>query len=242
MNFDDYKFHPSSLGLIMTDGRSKAEPLGETCKKHLIECYIKENYKREKDISNKYIEKGLAVEEDSITLYSRVRKAYHKKNETLLTNDYFIGTPDLFVGQDINNASLIIDIKSSWDIYTFFSSKTSKIDKGYLYQLHAYMHLTNARKSKLVYCLVDTPPVLIEKEKFSLFHKMGVASMENPDFLNACKEIEKNMTFNDVAIKDRVCEFEIDYHQEIIDSVIERIGECRTWMNKAFSTPELIPA
>jgi uncharacterized membrane protein len=243
MNFDNLKFHPSSSGLIMTDGRSKAELLGETCKKHLIECYIKEKYDREKDITNKYTEKGLAVEEDSITLYSRVTKKFYTKNDETLVNDLFVGTPDLFEGKDIHNATLIIDIKSSWDIYTFFASKTAKqIDKGYFYQLHAYMHLTGARKAKLVYCLVDTPSVLIEKEKFSLFYKMGVATMENPDFLEACRELEKNMTFNDVALKDRVCEFDVEYNPDVIANMAERIKDCREWMNKTFATPELIIA
>ena len=49
MSFDSYKFHPSSLGLIMTESRTK-EPIGETAKAHLLQCWIEEKYGRRKDI------------------------------------------------------------------------------------------------------------------------------------------------------------------------------------------------
>jgi len=100
MSFDSYKFHPSSLGLIMTESRTK-EPIGETAKAHLLQCWIEETYGRRKDISNKYIEKGIAQEEDSITLYSLVTKKFHKKNTEAISNDFFVGTPDLYDGTSI---------------------------------------------------------------------------------------------------------------------------------------------
>jgi len=65
----------------MVEPRSKNELLSETTKKYLREVMIYEKYGRKKDISNKYIEKGLAVEEDAITLYSRFTKVFYKKNE-----------------------------------------------------------------------------------------------------------------------------------------------------------------
>ncbi len=73
MNFDNYLFHPSSLGLIMTESRTK-DQFGETCKSHLMECYINKKYGRFKDITNHFIEKGILAEEDSIDLYSVVKK------------------------------------------------------------------------------------------------------------------------------------------------------------------------
>src|SRR5690606_5805153 len=72
--FDLWKPRASQLGRIMTGSRDKTDPLGETCKAYLMEAYIEEVFGREKEISNKYFEKGLAQEEDGITLYSRVTK------------------------------------------------------------------------------------------------------------------------------------------------------------------------
>ena len=64
----------------MTEPKLKADKeagnLSETSKSYLVEVYIKEMYDREADINSKYIAKGLMVEEDSITLYSRVKKSF----------------------------------------------------------------------------------------------------------------------------------------------------------------------
>ncbi len=70
----------------------------------LLEIYIQQKYKRYKDISNKYIEKGVAVENDSIDMWRRERKQIVFKNEHMFTNDYIKGTPDLLIkdGGDVD--------------------------------------------------------------------------------------------------------------------------------------------
>jgi hypothetical protein len=79
----------------MTESRTKND-LSETTKTHLIDVYVANRYGRQEDIQSKFIEKGLAVEEDSITLYSRIKKDFYKKNEDHLKNSWIKGTPDLY--------------------------------------------------------------------------------------------------------------------------------------------------
>lgn len=233
MIFDNYLFHPSSLGTIMTASRDKDDPLGETCKKHLIECYIEKIYGRKKDITSKYLEKGIVQEEESITLYSLVTKKFHKKNIETITNDYFIGTPDLFEGKSIREASQIIDIKTSWDIFTFFAVLSSaEVNKNYQWQLQAYMDLTGATGAKLVYCLVDTPLNLINDAKRKLQWAMGVIDPDaNPEFLAQCEQIEKNMTFQDIPKEDRYISFEFRRDQKKIDQAYLKLEACREFLN-----------
>lgn len=232
MIFNDYKFHPSSLGLIMTGSRTK-DPLGETAKTHLVQCYIERIYGRYKDITNKYIEKGLMAEEDSIDLYSLVKKKMFSKNQDLITNDYFIGTPDLFEGKSIREATIIIDLKTSWDIFTFFSAMIKPMDTKYFWQLQAYMDLTGAKESKLVYCLVNTPLKLVEDEKVKTKWKMGVID-EDVDQLyqTACNEIDKNSNYDDIPKEKRYIEFTIKRDQEKIDAAHERVELCRSFLNE----------
>lgn len=122
MDFSKQLFNCSSSGYLMTDPTSKAAKeageLSEGTKTHLIDIFIRSKYNRKTDIFNKYVEKGLAVEEDAITLYARVKKAFFKKNEVKVSNDFIKGYPDLFTGLEIKDAESIIDIKASWDIYT----------------------------------------------------------------------------------------------------------------------------
>ena len=106
----------------MTNART-GDGLSETVKNYLLEHWIEENLGRITDVSNKFIEKGLAVEEDSITLLSQVTGEFFKKNIDRFENDYLTGTPDI-----ITEDGIIIDIKSSWSLLTFLKADLSKID------------------------------------------------------------------------------------------------------------------
>ena len=224
--FDDYKFHPSSLGLIMTESRTKEE-LGETAKAHLIECYVSKVYGRNKDVTNKYVEKGLLAEEDSFDLYTLVKDQLFVKNEITFKNDFFIGTPDIVDGD------LIVDIKTSWDIFTFFSVMGKPINKMYYWQLQAYMDLTGAQTAKLVYCLVNTPFKLVEDQKKKLMWTMGVIDTEADEaYLKACEQVDKNSNYDDIPKEKKYIEFEIPRDQAAIDKAHERVNFCRNFLNQ----------
>lgn len=231
MNFDNYKFRASSIGSIMTNDRS-GKQMGETAKQKLLEIYVKEKYGRDKELINKYITKGLQVEEDSITLYSRNKKTFYLKNEDRLENDFICGTPDLYEGPSIKEATLIIDIKSSWDLFTFWMVLHKPMNTAYVYQLQSYMALTGAKESKLVYCLVSTPEPLILDEMNKLKWKMGVADPStNEVFKQACDYLETSMRFEDIPMEERFIEFTIPRNDAVIDSIYERAKDCRKFLN-----------
>jgi hypothetical protein len=115
IDFSAHKFHPSQLGRLMTNDRS-GKNVGETCKAELLEIWIEATYDRCRDFTNKYTEKGTLVEEDSITLYSKQKKKFYKKNIETFENKWFIGTPDIITPTEV------IDIKSSWSLFTFYDN------------------------------------------------------------------------------------------------------------------------
>lgn len=224
----------SSIGYIMTDPRLKSETLSETCKNHLVDLFVADKYNRHTDTFNKYVEKGLAVEEDSITLYSRVKKKFFKKNDQRLTNKYINGEPDLFEGIEIKEAESIIDIKSSWDLYTFMRTKFASVNKHYWWQLQGYMALTGAKRSVLAYCLTNTPAQMIFDEQRKLMWRMGIATSENEEYQKACAELERNMTYDDIPLKDRVHEIEIPRDDESIEKIYKKIEDCREYYQQTF--------
>jgi hypothetical protein len=230
--FNDYKFHPSQLGLIMTESRTN-DAFGETAKAHLLECWIGKKYDRHKDVTNQYLEKGTLAEEDSIDLYSVVKKQYFEKNKERISNDYFIGTPDLYIGNSIFYADVIIDLKTSWDIFTFYSVMLKGLDKRYFWQLQAYMDMTGANTSKLVYCLVNTPVKLIEDEKKKLMWRMGVIDPDADEaYVKACSRIDKNSIYDDIPMEERYIEFEVERDQSAIAKAHQRVLDCREFLNK----------
>lgn len=233
MDFSNQLFRCSSLGYIMTDPRTKGETLSETTKTHLIDVYVANKYNRQEDIQNKYVEKGLAVEEDSITLYSRIKGEIFFKNENHLSNKWIKGTPDLFTGKAITEAETITDIKSSWDIYTFMRTLTKDVNKMYYWQLQGYMDLSGAKSATLAYCLVNTPATMIEDEKNRLRWKMGIIDPTGNDlYEQACQELERAMIFDDIPLNEKLIEFHIERNDADIMKMHQRVEECRKWLNE----------
>jgi hypothetical protein len=212
----------------MTEPRSKSEVLSETCKTYLQEVFIREKYGRKKDVSSKYMEKGTLVEEDSITLLSIFYNTFYKKNERNFQNEFISGTPDIILEEKI------IDIKSSWDIFTFFNSKKDVLNKSYYWQLQGYMALTGCKEAELVYCLVDTPKHILESEKRSLAYKLGVGSEDNQKSKYLFENIEKNGTFSDIPIEEKIFIQKIEKNDSDIEKMYKKIEICRDYLKNVF--------
>jgi len=234
MQFNNLLFRASGVGYLMTSPKSKADKeagnLSESAKTNCIDVYVSAKYGRNTDIQTKYMTKGNQVEEDSITLYSRLHKKFYKKNEEHLKNNFVMGTPDLFTGESIHNAQTVIDIKSSWDLYTFHRTNSKDINPIYWWQLQTYMWLTGASKAYLAYCLVNTPVAMIEEEKRRLFYKMNVATTEDPLYLEACDELELSMIYDDIPLHERLIEYEIPRDDDAISRLAGKVIKAREFI------------
>ena len=235
--FDKHLFHPSGIGSLMSNKQGKKdttclEELGETARKELQKIWIEATYGRRKEIDSKFIDKGNLEEESTITLYSRVKKKFFKKNEVTVSNEYFIGTPDSFTGEEIMKAEEIQDFKTSWDIFTFHESKFGPLDKGYEYQLNCYQDITSTRTARLIYGLVDTPLRLIEDEKRRLAWKMGLIDPHiDPLYKKRAELIDLCMVYPDIPMEKRIHEITIPYNSELVGSVKKRVPIWREYLN-----------
>ena len=230
MDFSKLIFRCSGLGDLMTESRSKSDPISETTKKALLKIWIELKYNRRKSIQNKYLEKGILQEEESITLYSSVKKDFLVNNKARMSNDFITGE------WDVLKDGVVTDIKTAWDFETFFSHKLDgKMNKSYYWQLQGYMMLTGSKKGVIAYCLVNTREHLIESEKRSLWYKLGQPSLDDEKYLQSCDEIDKNSIFDDIPKEDRVIEQFVDRDEDAIEKLKERILTCRQWMAENFN-------
>lgn len=206
----------------------------ETCKKRLVKIFIESFYGRERDIENKYMKKGLQVEEDAITLYSLNKRTPYFKNTQTLKNEFLEGTPDFGDNRVITLSKTIIDTKASWDLFTFWNARTTALDKMYHWQGQGYCDLIpSANKCVIAYCLIDTPADLIFDELKRLQWKMGVINPEtNELYKEAAAKIEKNMVYGDIPRKEKMFEIVVERNDEDIERAHKRIADCREWMNK----------
>ncbi len=238
--------------------------LSDTCIKQLLRIYAQEKYSRREELKNKYLDKGNERENDAITLLARTLKKPFKKNTTRLRNDFFQGEPDVYLGESIENADETLDTKCSFSLLTFLDAKFSDLNFIYEAQGQVYMDLTGAKKHTVAYCLINSPAQIILDEIRKLSWKMGVldASVEeNPDFVKAVKQIERNHIFDIkefmienpyFEIKNKhdfdqngnyIWDFDIPYQERIHlksfildDSFIKEMKDravlCRKWMLK----------
>ena len=247
-------FRASQLGKLMTDARTKSG-LSETTKSALLEVYIQQRYNRYKEISNKYIEKGLAVENDAIDMWRRHRGEIVFKNEEMFVNEYIKGTPDLLIKDDETGLVVNVpDIKSSWDIHTFMDAMKNDISKDYYWQGQAYCWLTGAPRATFCYVLVSAPIEMINDEKYRLSRRLNLIDPQgDPTFLKKAKSIERNMIYDmprfmreypdanletprdewafDIPIAERIHEKVVEFDADAIAKLQERVPMWREYLN-----------
>ena len=229
INFNETLIRASSVGYLMTEPVTKADKeagvLSKTAQKHLLDVYISEKYNRRRDIQTKQMKKGIEVEQESIDLLSMYLKKPFVKNTERFSNKYITGLPDI-----IDDG--IIDIKSSYDLWTFLGNLPDKLDNLYYAQLQSYMWLTNATKGMIAYCLCNTPDSIIEQEKYYLLKKMDVISEESPEFLKESLKLEFNMKFDDIDIKERVLLFNINRDEDFILKIQQKVEAARKFLSE----------
>jgi hypothetical protein len=198
MQLKEFKIRASAVSQIMTNPRSKSETLSKTCISYLEQWAKEQIYGVKKEIKSKYLTKGIDVEYTAIEYYSEVKElGFVLPNTEYFSDKFMNGTPDLLLPDSV------LEFKSSWDCFTFplFDSVPNN---DHWMQVQTYMHLTNRKKSTLIYTLQNTPDELVwdEPKDYSL-----------------------------IPSKYRIKEFDIEYDSEFIESVQERVLLCREYLN-----------
>ena len=192
-----FKLRASCVGKITSNPKSKEALISETSKTYVEEWVKSQIYGVRKSIQNKYLEKGIEFEDQAIDkTIEWLDLGFVLKNKTRFEDEFFTGEPDLILEETV------IDIKNSWDCFTFPLFENEIPTKDYFYQLQVYMHLTGKRKAKLVYVLLNTP---------------ATYNTEEIDYSNIDK-------------KYRIKTFDIVYDECIIEDLKDRILKIRTYI------------
>lgn len=203
--------------------------LSGTCKRRLAQIYTEETTGRKKDIDNFYIEKGLKTEEDSITLYSLRTGTMYRKNKERLENGFVTGEIDF----DDEELDLVVDTKSSFDVFTFDETVAKGFNKTYEWQGHCYMWLKNRSRFRLAYCLNNTPEEIIRRmEKRMQYNFIG----EESDFREACQMLREKHTYDDLPLERKIRIYEIKRDDEKIELAKSYIPHFRNYLKNITNT------
>jgi hypothetical protein len=212
------KIRCSAIGKIMGTSKTKL-PLTQTAISLCEEMLIEEIYNYKDEISNKYLTKGIIVEDESIDLINKLLFQDYEKNTNHYENDFIKGTPDIV-------SNVIIDVKSSFSPKTFPVFDTIIPNKDYYYQLQGYMWLTGIKKAKLIYCLINTPEHLVRSEARSLAFNLGYSEDE------AYEKVIQNHVFDYVPIDKRIKIFDVEYDELVIEKIKEKVIDCNKYMDE----------
>ena len=108
---------------------------------------------------------------------------------------------------DLIVSDTVYDIKCSWDTFTFPLFENEIPTKDYFYQLQIYMHLTGCKKAVLTYVLLNTPDELTYEEKHN---------------------------YDNMDKKYRIKTFQIEYSEEVIADLKERVTNIRNFIKENY--------
>lgn len=187
------RFHPSSVGLLMGDAQSidislvppelreiatkarktdadrgKLAPYKEMSlsagAKTFLGTLAKEFlFGYHKVVETKYMDKGLALEDEAIAFINRRRFKNYAKNTERRESEFLTGECDIYVPR-----VKTIDTKVSWSLDTFPALSADAHDPLYEWQGRSYMKLWDVPEHEVVHVMLDTPEEMIKWEQREL--------------------------------------------------------------------------
>jgi len=125
--------------------RDKPLELSKGAKTYLKKLYRELKYNRRAQLKSKYLEKGLDLEEEAITMLTLHKGKYFTNNKERVNNSWFSGEVDVLEGYDT---------KCSWNLDSF-PLQDDPLPAIYKYQNLVYMDLHKKKEWSTVYCLID---------------------------------------------------------------------------------------
>jgi hypothetical protein len=178
--------------------------------KTYIESLVDQHvYKYEDYIDNKYVRKGIAVEDSedeninksAIKIANSLFFSEYCKSSSYLKKGKFHGHPDI----EDEDEEMIIDIKSSWNKKTFPKRPEDGENSQYEWQGKLYCYMKGWKKFRLCYVLMSTPEELVPDNEHGSLHYADDLSLNLRvtcvDYELTDKDIEKIERREKAAVK-----------------------------------------
>ena len=216
----EFKLRASKGSVLLQTGK-----MGAGTKTYVQEWLISELTGKKKRIDSKYLKSGIEREPASLLRASKYFGVELVKNSQQLENDFFTGE------FDAKTDDTIIDVKSSWDAFTFPFFETEP-DKGYVRQLQIYMDLTGLEKASLVYCLENGTEEMIESLSWKIAKEEGA---EEPD-ISHWEQAEKELNYDHLPENMRIKVFSFERDDKLIENMRQAVLDCREYINNELLT------
>lgn len=202
------------------------------CKTLLIDLYC-QHYKGKKKSgfigSKPEMMKGVMSEIDALNMVARNTGECYAVDKRTLSNDFLIGKLDAFIGECLENAEKVVDIKCNWDMSQFYESIRDELTVDYDWQMQGYMGMTGAKSAEVIFALMNTPDELLQEE-FRKVRRRMAAAWDDPAYLEEIDKIRIYHTYDEMPEHERFCIFTVQRNEEKIQSIYKKVAECRKWL------------
>jgi hypothetical protein len=219
-------------------GISKAKTeLSKTALSVLHNIYLSEIHGYKEEVTNKYVKKGLAKEDEGIRIYQKVQSEYAEKNELKYFSPFIAGTPDLIFDDKV------VDIKSNWNIRTFHLAGRDSKNK-YAWQLIAYKSILKHALPSPIERKMYVCNVLIDNDEDSILQDIKSECYKRNLFLGSeLAEVQEQICLvEDRVRKNNIYNLTDDQRIKMTEIVVEDfsekeehmffiLGECRKYLN-----------
>jgi len=223
--------------------------------KTYCEKWLKEKlYDRRKNFQNKYLEKGIQCEDESIKFAANsLQWGEVTKNEEWFSDEWMEGTPDiitqLFLDQIIKGEPsdkelpVVIDMKNVWDCFTLPLFEPEIPTAGYETQLQVYMELVTQEykiefnNALLCYALMDAPLNVMEKEMRKLSWDEGYQGLISDEIR---QRVHREMTYSDMPHELRLKVYHVKRDPAIITELRTRVEMCRSYISNLVKSQDYL--
>ena len=202
------KWRASQIGKLMTTSRSKTDVLSQTAKSYIEQLAKEDFFGYTSPLVNRYLDKGINQELESINLLNSVRFENYEKNDQRIENEFITGECDIITNESI------IDIKTSWSLDTFPELPEDIDSNQYEWQGRAYMMLFNRFEFELVFCMVSTWDEFLTQYDDKALHKV--------DHIDPRKRITSITFERDPELENQMierCQLATEYYVERINKL-----------------------
>lgn len=228
-NWQTWRCRCSMLSDLFTEPKEKgAKERGElsaTAKKSLYKAYIQTKWGRSKEIKTKQMDKGKLVQDEIMEMMSFFEDKVYERNTERRFNEWIEGECDCV-------HDIVDDYKASWEPETFIPNLIEPVSKEYFYQGQGYMWLWDKREFRVIWGLVNCPEIILKNERSKLLWSMDVATDLSPEYLEAAKEMEKNLIYDDIPMEERIVIARIQRDEEIIKRIPEKVTKAREYLQE----------
>ena len=205
------KWHPSSLGKLMTTPKASKDTLSQGAKTYIRKIAKEDFFGYNTELDNKFINKGKDQEQDSIDLINLVRFTNYQKNTIQIDNEWLTGECDILLDDKI------IDVKTSWSLETWPATPGEAHDSEYEWQGRAYMMLYDRPTFELSFCMVTTKDEFLNQwENLSIHRVDHIAPEKRITSVIYERDLEKEQ-----MIRDK-CIFASEYYSQYINLLNEK--------------------